>query len=209
MNRYHMHRCLSLDGRLRDTVFTHYRGRHNRSPLDSQHRVGSVQPFQQYDPDPGRMDVLQPDYDNYESQQMQHSTPMLRMEPLERPKRPEPPPEYEDCLMTPELSEQLIGDSLTDQQRAVTEAAERGLIRPADLSVAPELLEQTAEHHFQPDPIAEMASELEQIVQEMPAAIDQQTQEMAPLLPEPDPEELDPYQQMIDAFDMMDPGSIM
>jgi hypothetical protein len=61
-------------------------------------------------------------------------------------------------------------------------------------------LQQIIDTHFQPAP--EMASALEQELQAMAFEAEQQAQDIVPVAPEPEPEELDPYQQMMNAFGM-------
>jgi hypothetical protein len=200
---FHGRNRKSLDGSVPGIEYTRFRAGQDPGPLDGRPQIDAPHLRQEYDPDPGRMDVSAASYEPYAWELHLQPTPVLRPDPI---LRPEPAPKYEDGLMTPEVFERALRDCLMDQRQAATEAAERDVVRTQDGGVSPQSLEGIMDGACPPNYAADMLSELEQ-----QALLAQAS---------PEPAAPDPYvelQQMYDeemmrlmqSFGMPGPGPMM
>lgn len=173
---------LALDGSVPGVEYSRYHGGCGSGSLDKQTSMDLAQPHQQYDADPGEMDPSRRGYDGYHWEPWQRETPPLLLDPVDmRPPTPTEDldtPTYEDGVLLHALTIEAWGNPYGPPHHLEEDSRAQG--DPHIGSVV--------EGAFQPDPITEMVSELEQLAQ--------QTQEqVAP--PEPPPEQ-DLAQQIFD-----------
>ncbi len=89
-----------------DDVLSHVeRGPSRRGLIGQSVEWNVSDPAQLYDPDPGRPEFCETEYQPYLWEMPLHPTPLLRAPLPDEPERPEPP-DYNACLMTEELFEQ-------------------------------------------------------------------------------------------------------
>lgn len=209
MNQYRMHKCLSLDGRVRDIRHVRPRGEYVTADLGPwglppREYVGSSP--QDYDPHPGFAQFPEAEYEAYDPGMPHHPTPMLRDRGPEPVPPAEPMPGYNDCPMTEELRLRVMADA--GVQLPVAGPAEADSFE--DLLGSPQF---PAYNEYLDVRIASLMTP--DIGQEIESAIDQQMQ-LADAFepPQPEPMQPDPFEEQQRMYDeqmqqLMDPFGTM
>ena len=189
----------SLDGSVPGIEYTRFRAGQDHGALDECPPIDSPHPRQEYDPDPGRVDIPQDAYEPYESDAQLQPMPRLRLDPVERPSAPvEDVPTYEDGARL----HRLVGELQSQRDLEVAQ----GFVAGAEISAPPEDLGQLVLEAMQPDPAVKMSSELEQQIEQM-------EDPDAPPQPAPYQEQQQMYDEetmrQMDPFNTMGPGPMM
>ena len=78
-------RSLSLDGSVPGIEYNRQHRPYNLNAFHGTPQVGTPQPFQAYEPDPGSPEFRESQYEGYQWSMDGHPTPPLRLDPVEKP----------------------------------------------------------------------------------------------------------------------------
>jgi hypothetical protein len=165
---------------------------------------------QHYDPRPGFAAFPQPEYELYESEMQQHPIPQARAPMPELP-NVERLPSYNDCLMINELFEQTMKECIAypDIRETIPDDHD---VRDQGIMNSQDTLEDLVADHSLQDPMQEIEAAFDQQMQQMEQAFAEpmkEPEQQPP--PEPPPEQMyeDPW--MMNPFGMpgMGPGPMM
>ena len=163
--------------------------------------------FEMYNPDPGRPDFPESNYEQYQWDMSRHTTPPLRVELPEAPAA-ERLPHYNDCLIAEDSFQQGMRECIGEPPPEPIPVDQN--VRSTGLMVGPECLDDVVDDEAQPDPCQEMASALEQQVQKAEA---EYAAMQAPPMEDPNAAQQmyeDELQQRMNPFGMMmGPGPMM
>jgi hypothetical protein len=163
---------------------------------------------QHYDPRPGFAAFPQPEYELYESEMQQHPIPQARAPMPELP-NVERLPSYNDCLMINELFEQTMKECIAypDIRETIPDDHD---VRDQGIMNSQDTLEDLVADHSLQDPMQEIEAAFDQQMQQMEQAFAEpmkEPEQQPP--PEPPPEQMyeDPW--MMNPFGMPGMGPMM